>query len=89
MFMISASSTLAAIIASVLALSTVVDNEHRIRPERMTDRSIWIWRFRDKQISRVKNSVLFLYRNGKTKLASKAQTRELRNTDDERQPLLG
>lgn len=47
MFMISASTALAAIVTTVVTLSVVVDNEHRVRPDRVDVREHAIWRGRD------------------------------------------
>lgn len=46
MFMISASAALASIATTVCALATVVDNEHRVRPDRVDNRPHIIWRAR-------------------------------------------
>ncbi|KAI0695365.1 UPF0014-domain-containing protein [Cytidiella melzeri] len=46
-FMISSSTALASIIATVLALSVVVDAEHRVRPDRIDHRQHAIWRARN------------------------------------------
>ena len=53
MFMISACTALAAITASVLTLSVVVDREHRIRDDRVTDKQFIIWRWRDQILGMV------------------------------------
>ncbi|KAF8440479.1 hypothetical protein L210DRAFT_3539779 [Boletus edulis BED1] len=47
MFMISASSALAAMVATIFALSVVVDSEHRIRPDRVDVKEHAIWRGRN------------------------------------------
>ncbi|KAG9314935.1 hypothetical protein JVU11DRAFT_4043 [Chiua virens] len=44
MFMISASTALAAIATTVVTLSVVVDNEHRVRPDRVDVKEHVIWR---------------------------------------------
>jgi len=46
MFMISASAGLASIVTTVSTLVTVVDNEHRVRPDRVDVREHAIWRAR-------------------------------------------
>ena len=46
MFMISASSALASIVATVLALRSVVDREHRVRLDKVDVREHAIWRAR-------------------------------------------
>ena len=48
MFMIAAASALAAILVTVAALATIVDRQHRVRPERVDSRSHWVWRLRGK-----------------------------------------
>ena len=47
MFMISASTALAAIVTTVITLSVVVDNEHRLRPDRVDVKEHVIWRARN------------------------------------------
>ena len=47
MFMISASTALAAIVTTVVTLSVVVDNEHRVRPDRVDVKEHAIWRARN------------------------------------------
>ncbi|KAH7884299.1 UPF0014-domain-containing protein [Phlebopus sp. FC_14] len=47
MFMISASTALAAIVTTIVTLGTVVDNEHRVRPDRVVIREHVIWRTRN------------------------------------------
>lgn len=47
MFMISASTALAAIVTTVITLSVVVDNEHRLRPDRVDVKEHAIWRARN------------------------------------------
>ncbi|KIJ08160.1 hypothetical protein PAXINDRAFT_173083 [Paxillus involutus ATCC 200175] len=47
MFMISASTALASIATTVTTLATVVDNEHRVRPDRVDVRDHAIWRARN------------------------------------------
>ncbi|KAH8112735.1 UPF0014-domain-containing protein [Phellopilus nigrolimitatus] len=46
MFMIAAASALAAILVTGAALATVVDGEHRVRPERVDSAAHWVWRGR-------------------------------------------
>jgi len=46
MFMISASAALASIVTTVGTLATMVDNEHRVRPDRVDVREHVIWRAR-------------------------------------------
>ena len=51
MFMIAASSALAAILVTVAALAIVVDSEHRIRVGRVDPRKHWVWRARGRAAS--------------------------------------
>ena len=51
MFMISASAALASIVTTVSTLATVVDNEHRVRPDRVVVREHAVWRARDWLVS--------------------------------------
>ncbi|OCB91960.1 UPF0014-domain-containing protein [Sanghuangporus baumii] len=51
MFMIAASSALAAILVTVAALAIVVDSEHRIRVNRVDPRKHWVWRTRERATS--------------------------------------
>lgn len=48
MFMIAASSALAAILVTGGALAVVVDGEHRVRAERVDARIHWVWRGRER-----------------------------------------
>lgn len=45
-FMISSSTALASIIITFLTLNTVVDAEHRVRPDRVDHRAHVVWRAR-------------------------------------------
>ncbi|KIJ67119.1 hypothetical protein HYDPIDRAFT_109132 [Hydnomerulius pinastri MD-312] len=47
MFMISASTALASIVTTVITLAIVVDNEHRVRPDRVDVKEHVIWRARN------------------------------------------
>ncbi|KAL5526352.1 hypothetical protein ACEPAF_8075 [Sanghuangporus sanghuang] len=51
MFMIAASSALAAILVTVAALAIIVDSEHRIRVNRVDPRKHWVWRTRERATS--------------------------------------
>ncbi|KAI6129912.1 hypothetical protein EV401DRAFT_1927283 [Pisolithus croceorrhizus] len=57
MFMISASTTLAAIVTTMVSLATVVDNDHRVRPDRVDVREHAIWRARDWLVSGIVGGV--------------------------------
>lgn len=48
MFLISASTALAAIMATALACSIVIDGEQRIREERITDSRVYLGILRDR-----------------------------------------
>ncbi|EJD07030.1 UPF0014-domain-containing protein [Fomitiporia mediterranea MF3/22] len=48
MFMIAAASALAAILVTVVALGTVVDDEQRVRAGRVDVRKHWVWRMRER-----------------------------------------
>jgi len=47
MFMISSSTALSSIVTTVLALSVVVDSEHRVRSDRIDSRQHAVWRARN------------------------------------------
>lgn len=47
MFMISSSTALSSIVTTVLALSVVVDREHRVRTDRIDNRPHAVWRARN------------------------------------------
>ena len=53
MFMISSSTALSAIVTTVLSLSVVVDNEHRVRIDRIDTRPHAVWRARDWLIAKL------------------------------------
>jgi hypothetical protein len=53
MFMISASTALACIVAVVLCFSIVIDAEHRVRNERIQGEKHAIWRGKDWLIERI------------------------------------
>lgn len=57
MFMISASTALAAIVTTMVSLATVVDNDHRVRPDRVDIREHAIWRARNRLVSGVVGGV--------------------------------
>ena len=60
MFMISASTALAAIVTTVITLSVVVDNEHRLRPDRVDVQEHTIWRARKWLIAQIVGGVKHL-----------------------------
>lgn len=57
MFMISASTALATIITTVTTLAIVVDNEDRLRPDRVDVRDHPVWRARNWLFSRAVDGV--------------------------------
>ncbi|KAF8554434.1 hypothetical protein OG21DRAFT_1060377 [Imleria badia] len=57
MFMISASTALAAIVTTVITLSVVVDNEHRIRPDRVDVQEHTIWRASNWAVAQIAGGV--------------------------------
>lgn len=65
MFMIAASGALASMIVTVLALGVVVDNEHRVRPDRIDTRPHAVWRARGYVVEKVKEGLKSLW--GKVK----------------------
>jgi uncharacterized protein (TIGR00245 family) len=85
MFMISSSAALSSMIATVLALNIVIDNEHRIRPDRIYSNKFIIWRAVDSAASAVyatgKHAVQKVFHRGDT---SNGETR-----NSIAQPLLG
>lgn len=63
MFMISASTALASISTTILALSVVVDTEHRVRTDRLDKRPHAIWRGRDRLLRRLAEAAKGAWRN--------------------------
>ncbi len=47
MFMISSCTALSSIVTTILALSVVVDSEHRVRSDRIDNRPHAVWRARN------------------------------------------
>ncbi|KZS92532.1 UPF0014-domain-containing protein [Sistotremastrum niveocremeum HHB9708] len=88
MFMISACTALAAITASVLTLVVVVDNEHRIRGDRMSGDKHVIWKTRDAFLGRIGDFFQGVWH----KLIDAFKRRKVeddRAAEGERRPLLG
>lgn len=73
MFMISASAALASIAITLFTLLVVVDSEHRIRSERIDKHDHFVWRARDRAISRVMRGVKGLV----LKMRTNARAKEL------------
>jgi hypothetical protein len=59
MFMISASTALASIVTTIIALAMVVDGEHRVRPDRIDGRKHAIWRGRDLLVTKIAEGLRF------------------------------
>jgi hypothetical protein len=57
MFMVSASTALSSIAATVMALRAVVDEEHRIRSDVIDVRPHAVWRARDRAVLRIVNGI--------------------------------
>ncbi|KAH9831651.1 UPF0014-domain-containing protein [Rhodofomes roseus] len=53
MFMISSCTALSSIATTILALGVIVDNEHRVRPDRIDVRPHAVWRARNYVVGRV------------------------------------
>ena len=81
MFMICSSTVLAAIFTTFSVISVVVDGEHRIRDDRIDERTYALWRWRS-SLSR------FLVDGAGTVWRFFWRKRELRGTLDERTSLL-
>ncbi len=64
MFMISASTALASIVTTVLALALVVDGEHRVRSDRIDARKHVVWRARDDALARIGQWLLTIWNGG-------------------------
>lgn len=56
-FLISAATALASIVATVLTLRVVVDSEHRVRTDKIDDRQAAIWQARDRAVVSVVDRV--------------------------------
>ena len=56
MFMISSSTALSSIVTTFLALSVVVDTEHRVRIDRIDVRPHAVWRARNRLVANVVES---------------------------------
>ncbi|CCL98639.1 uncharacterized protein FIBRA_00641 [Fibroporia radiculosa] len=57
MFMISSATALASIVTTILALSVVVDSEHRVRSDRIDSREHAVWRARTWLVSAIVGSI--------------------------------
>ncbi|KAG8996547.1 hypothetical protein FRB94_008218 [Tulasnella sp. JGI-2019a] len=99
MFMINASTALAAIVATVLALLVIVDGEGRLRLDRIDSDEAWLWQVRDRAVGGVVHGVqgagrkvigLFRGRRDEDKQDEDAVDGVPQGQrDGERQPLLG
>ncbi|KAI0052324.1 UPF0014-domain-containing protein [Auriscalpium vulgare] len=85
MFMISASSALASIITTLIALLVCVDGEHRIRPDRIDAREHAVWRARDRLASAVVTGV----RAAGRAVVDCVRRNKTDGEEEERAPLLG
>jgi len=47
MFLISATTLLAVTMSSAICVMVVIDNNHRLRPDRVNGGKPWMWRIRD------------------------------------------
>ena len=65
MFMISASTALASIVTTVLALGMVVDGEHRVRSDRIDSREHAVWRARSWLIGKVTKGISGTFQRGR------------------------
>ncbi|KAG6850425.1 hypothetical protein C0991_010399, partial [Blastosporella zonata] len=61
MFMISSATALASFFSAIAAITVTVDADHRVRPDRINNRDLWVWRARSwvgkKIVSSVKGAV--------------------------------
>ena len=57
MFMISSCTALSSIITTILALGVIVDNEHRVRTDRIDTRPHAVWRARNAVVSKIVDGV--------------------------------
>ncbi|KAG6856268.1 hypothetical protein H0H87_005953 [Tephrocybe sp. NHM501043] len=46
MFMISSATALASFFTAIAVIAVTVDSEHRVRPDRIENRDLWVWRAR-------------------------------------------
>ena len=53
MFMISSCTALSSIVTTILALGVVVDNEHRVRSDRIDTRPHAVWRARNWLVAKI------------------------------------
>lgn len=83
MFMISACTSLSSIACTLLTLRAVVDDEMRVRSDRIDDRKAWIWRVRDAGAHWVFDG----FKTAWNKVTERWKTRE--NSDEETRRLLG
>ncbi|KAI0337041.1 UPF0014-domain-containing protein [Trametopsis cervina] len=85
MFMISSSTALASIVTTILALSIVVDNEHRIRSDRIDNRPHAVWRARNWLFARIVAAV----KSAWVKVAAKFKKNKDAERNEDSQRLLG
>ncbi|KAG5644180.1 hypothetical protein DXG03_009021 [Asterophora parasitica] len=82
MFMISSSTALASIFTTVAVISVAVDGEHRIRSDRIDERSFGLWRAREWLVNRILTALSGLM--GRVK----GNSESLLQAGDESTPLL-
>ncbi|TFK69669.1 UPF0014-domain-containing protein [Pluteus cervinus] len=88
MFMISASSTLASMITTVLTLAYVVDGDHRVRCERIDDKKHVVWRKKDAAVEGVLNVLRAISRVVSWRGRAAHSRNSTAAAEDERRPLL-
>ena len=84
-FMISSSTALSAIVCTGLALSNIVDSQHRIRADRIDSRPHAVWRGRDWLVKKVK----VLLGKALERMRSEWTGKEVQEKDQEMETLLG
>ena len=82
MFMISSSTALASIVTTVLALSVVVDNEHRVRSDRIDIRPHAVWRARSYLVARMIEAIKPTFTRFKNKLSRRKDQDEGEQGED-------
>ena len=78
MFMITAATALASIVATVLALRVVVDSEHRVRTDKIDDRKAKVWQVKDRAVGSVVERARFVRGEVRSWLARRSEGGEVR-----------
>ena len=86
MFMISASTALASIVATTMTLAVVVDGDHRIRSDKIDVRKHAVWRAKDLIVHKIAEGLWKWVENAR-RLKFRTRRRE-GNVDEERRRLL-